>query len=109
MVQASLSRRGDPRVRSFNERRLDGGYPFVMVDAMFIKSREDDQVVMRATLIASGIRSDGAMRPSTSTSMRATVMEATCASICADRNRIASVMRAGKSVKVTSIICFLIF
>jgi len=31
------------------------------------------------------------------TSMRATVMEATCASICADRNRIASVMRAGKS------------
>lgn len=38
-----------------------------------------------------------AMRPSTSTSMRATVMEATCASICADRNRIASVMRAGKS------------
>lgn len=49
----------DPRVRSFNERRLDGDYPFVMVDAMFIKSREDDQVVMRAALIASGIRSDG--------------------------------------------------
>jgi putative transposase len=49
----------DPRVRSFNERRLDADYPFVMVDALFIKSREDDRVVMRAVLIASGIRSDG--------------------------------------------------
>lgn len=49
----------DPRVRSFNERRLDADYPFVMVDALFIKAREDDRVVMRATLIASGIHSDG--------------------------------------------------
>ncbi len=49
----------DPRVRSFNERRLDGDYPFVLVDALFIKAREDDRVVMRAALIASGIRSDG--------------------------------------------------
>lgn len=49
----------DPRVRSFNERRLDAEYPFVIVDALFIKSREDDRVVMRAALIASGIRSDG--------------------------------------------------
>ena len=41
----------DPRVRSFNERRLDGNYPFVLVDALFIKAREDDRVVMRAALI----------------------------------------------------------
>ena len=49
----------DSRVRSFNERRLDGDYPFVLVDALFIKAREDDRVVMRAALIASGIRRDG--------------------------------------------------
>ena len=49
----------DPRVRSFNERRLEGDYPFVIVDALFIKAREDDRVVMRAALIASGIRRDG--------------------------------------------------
>lgn len=49
----------EPRIRAFNERRLDGDYPFVMVDALFIKSREDDRVVMRAALVASGIRSDG--------------------------------------------------
>ena len=49
----------DPRVRAFNERRLDGDYPFVMVDALFIKSRAEDRVVGRAVLVVSGIRSDG--------------------------------------------------
>lgn len=49
----------EPRVRAFNERRLDGEYPFVLVDALFIKSREQDRVVSRAVLIVSGIGSDG--------------------------------------------------
>lgn len=49
----------DPRVRAFNERRLEGEYPFVLVDAMVIKTREEDRVVSRAALIVSGIRSDG--------------------------------------------------
>lgn len=47
------------RVRGFNERPLQGDYPFVLVDALFLKSREDDRVVQRAALIMSGIRSDG--------------------------------------------------
>jgi len=50
----------DARVTAFNERRFDGdNYPFIMVDAMFIKCREDDRVVSRAALTISGIRSDG--------------------------------------------------
>jgi transposase-like protein len=49
----------DARVNVFNERRLQGEYPFVMVDALFIKSRQGDRVVKRAALIASGIRTDG--------------------------------------------------
>lgn len=49
----------DPRVRAFNERRLEDEYPFVLVDAMVIKTRSDDRVVSRAALIVSGIRSDG--------------------------------------------------
>jgi putative transposase len=50
----------DARVRAFNERRFDGeSYPFIMVDAMFIKCREGDRVVSRAALTISGIRSDG--------------------------------------------------
>jgi len=38
----------DARVRAFNERRLDGHYPFLLVDALFFKSRDDDRVVGRA-------------------------------------------------------------
>lgn len=49
----------DARVRAFNERRLDAIYPFLLVDALFIKSRDDDRVVSRAALIVSGIRADG--------------------------------------------------
>jgi len=49
----------EPRIRAFNERRLDGEYPFVMVDALFIKSRQEERVVSRAVLIISGVRSDG--------------------------------------------------
>lgn len=49
----------DARVRTFNERRLEGDYPFVLVDALFIKSREEERVVPRAALVASGMRSDG--------------------------------------------------
>lgn len=49
----------DARVRGFNERRLEGEYPFVLVDALFVKSREDDRVVSRAALVVSGIRCDG--------------------------------------------------
>ena len=49
----------EPRVRAFNERRLEGEFPFVLVDALFIKSREEDRVVSRAALVVSGIRSDG--------------------------------------------------
>ncbi len=49
----------DARVRAFNERSLEGEYPFVLVDAMFIQSRQDDRVVMRTVLIVSGVRNDG--------------------------------------------------
>ena len=49
----------EPPVRAFNERQLEGEYPFVLVDELFIKSRETDRVVSRAVLIVSGIRSDG--------------------------------------------------
>ena len=49
----------DPRVSAFNERRLEHAYPFVLVDALFIKTRCDDHVVTRAALIVTGIRGDG--------------------------------------------------
>ena len=44
----------DARVTAFNERRLEGNYPFVLVDALFLKRREGDRVVSRAALVVSG-------------------------------------------------------
>jgi len=49
----------DPRVRAFNERRLTASYLFVLVDTLVLTVREDDRVVSKAALIASGIRTDG--------------------------------------------------
>ncbi len=49
----------DARVRAFNERRLEGAYLFVLVDAPFIQSWQEDRVLMRTVLIVSGVRSDG--------------------------------------------------
>lgn len=49
----------DVRVKAFNERRLDGAYPFIVVDALFLKSRDDERVVQRAALVISGVRRDG--------------------------------------------------
>ncbi len=38
----------DARVHALNERRLDGvSYPFILVDALFIKSRDQDRVVSK--------------------------------------------------------------
>lgn len=49
----------DVRVRAFNERRLEDEYPFVLVDALFIQSRQEDRILMRTVLIVSGVRGDG--------------------------------------------------
>ena len=49
----------DARVNAFLARRIDEEYPFVLVDALFIKSRCDDRVMSKAVLIAGGIRADG--------------------------------------------------
>jgi putative transposase len=49
----------DSRVNAFLSRRLDDAYPFVIVDALFCKSRNDDRVLSKAVLIVAGIRKDG--------------------------------------------------
>ena len=47
------------RVNAFLSRRLDDDYPFLIVDALFCKSRCDDRVMSKAVLIVGGIRKDG--------------------------------------------------
>jgi len=59
MVSA-LCARLDPLVQAWNERALGAtAYPFVLVDAIVLKIREDGQVRARSALIATGINAAG--------------------------------------------------
>ena len=53
----------DESVDVFFKRDLEEYYPFVLVDAMFTKSRRSGRVVSRALLIASAVRCDGNREP----------------------------------------------
>jgi transposase-like protein len=49
----------EQRLKAFNERRLEGPFPFVLVDALYIKARSQERVQSKAVLIASGIDAKG--------------------------------------------------
>ena len=49
----------DPVVKEFKERPLDTNYPFVLVDATYIKVREDHKIKNKAFFIAMGINLQG--------------------------------------------------
>ncbi|MFD2117276.1 transposase, partial [Paenibacillus yanchengensis] len=49
----------DPIVQDWNHRSLTAIYPFVIVDAMYVKVREHGRVRSRGVLVATGIRQDG--------------------------------------------------
>lgn len=49
----------DESVLAFKNRQLETEYPFIMVDAMYIKVREDHRVRSKALFVAIGINADG--------------------------------------------------
>ncbi len=49
----------DTEVERFRSRRLDGRYPYVWLDATFVKVREQGRVVAMAIVIATGVNTDG--------------------------------------------------
>ena len=49
----------DPLVEAWNSRPLTSAFPFVLVDAMFLKVREDNRVCSRGVMVAVGINTDG--------------------------------------------------
>ena len=49
----------DAEVERFRQRRLDGPYPYVWLDATFIKVRSEGRVVSMAIVIAIGVRASG--------------------------------------------------
>lgn len=49
----------DEEVRRFRERALDGPYPYVWLDATFVKARQDGRVASLAVLVAIGVTAGG--------------------------------------------------
>jgi putative transposase len=49
----------DEEVERFRQRRLEGAYPYLWLDATFVKVREGGRVVSMAIVLAIGVRSSG--------------------------------------------------
>jgi transposase-like protein len=49
----------DAAVERFRTRRLEGGYPYLWLDATFVKVRENGRVVSQAVVIAIAVRTSG--------------------------------------------------
>ncbi len=49
----------DSEVERFRNRRLEGEYPYIWLDATFLKQREDGRVQNKAMVIAVGVRESG--------------------------------------------------
>jgi len=56
---SSLCKNLDPAVESFRNRSLAAHYPFVIVDAIYMRAREDHVVKPKGLLIAIGVNADG--------------------------------------------------
>ncbi len=62
MSRSTVSRMAeelDAQVQDFRERRLELAYPYLWLDALYLKVREGSRVVSRAVLIAYAVSEDG--------------------------------------------------
>jgi transposase-like protein len=49
----------DDKTKAFLERPLEGDWPYVWLDATYVKARRDGRIVSVAVIIAVGVNSDG--------------------------------------------------
>jgi putative transposase len=56
---SALCKQLDPMVHAFRTRPLESRYPFLIVDALYLKVREDHRVQSRGLLIAVGVNEEG--------------------------------------------------
>jgi transposase-like protein len=56
---SALCKQLDPMVHAFRTRPLESHYPFLIVDALYLKVREDHRVESRGLLIAVGVNEEG--------------------------------------------------
>lgn len=56
---SALCQQLDPIVTAFKDRPLEKNYPFIIVDALYLKVREDGKVRSKGLLIAIGVNEEG--------------------------------------------------
>jgi putative transposase len=56
---SALCQNLDPIVEAFRNRPLERHYPFLIVDAIYMKARNDQRVKSRGVLIATGVNNEG--------------------------------------------------
>jgi len=49
----------DERVNSFLDRRIEGDWPYLWLDATYLKVRENGRIVSIAAIIATGVNAEG--------------------------------------------------
>ena len=49
----------DERVRTFLSRPIEGEWPYVWLDATYVKARRDHHIVSVAVIVAVGVNTDG--------------------------------------------------
>ena len=56
---SELCKNLDPMIEAFRTRPLQNHYPFLMVDAIYVKVRDNGRIQSRGMLIAIGVNEDG--------------------------------------------------
>ena len=56
---SALAKELDSSVKAFRERKLEGRFPYLWLDALYFKSREGGRIANVAALIAVGVNEDG--------------------------------------------------
>src|SRR5215469_142459 len=54
-----ISQQLDETVRQFRERKLEGTYPYLWLDALYLKVRQNHRIVSQAVVIAIGVKETG--------------------------------------------------
>ena len=54
-----ISQQLDEAVRQFRERKLEGTYPYIWLDALYLKVRQNHRIVSQAVVIAIGAKETG--------------------------------------------------
>jgi putative transposase len=54
-----ISQQLDKTVRQFRERKLEGTYPYIWLDALYLKVRQNHRIVSQAVVIAIGVKETG--------------------------------------------------